>query len=168
MIHLRLNLDPVPASRPRVSKWGTYYGKRHQAFRKEALASFDDMRERGLLPEVLLSGGLQVWAAFYIRKPKTTKLKTPRGDIDNYLKLLLDCATGYIWEDDTQVEKVCGYKEFATGDGSIDLWVKETTDDTVRIIQHPETASDSEGHDKESLEEAGFYLCPRGFTSLPH
>ena len=135
MLHLRLDLEPVPGSRPRVSRWGTYYGKKHQAFRKEALALLDKMREQGNLPDDLMRGRLQVWVYFQIRKPKTSKLHIPRGDIDNYLKLILDCCTSYIWEDDIQIEQVCGYKAFVKDRGSVDLWVKEQNDNTVKTVQ---------------------------------
>ena len=33
---LTLPLTPVPASRPRVTRWGTYYGKRYTQWREEA------------------------------------------------------------------------------------------------------------------------------------
>ena len=67
MLTIRLELNPVPASRPRVSKWGTYYGKRHQAFRSEALDLLSGMREEGVLPEVPMSGKLRVWVVFSIK-----------------------------------------------------------------------------------------------------
>ena len=30
-----INVNPVPASRPRVTKWGTYYGKNYERFRRD-------------------------------------------------------------------------------------------------------------------------------------
>ena len=136
MLTIRLELNPVPASRPRVSKWGTYYGKRHQAFRSEALDLLSGMREEGVLPEVPMSGKLRVWVVFSIKKPKTTKLATPRGDIDNYMKLLLDCCNGIIWEDDQQIAQINAFKNYAVHGGSIDLVVEEIDDETDGPV-HP-------------------------------
>lgn len=100
-------MEPVPASRPRVSKWGTYYGKRYTAFRKEAKAAFDagDFGEP-------LSGPLSVHLEFYCKRPKTTKRTTPRGDIDNFMKGILDSANGVLWEDDDQITKCSGKKVY--------------------------------------------------------
>ncbi len=164
MLSIRLNLNPVPASRPRVSKWGTYYGKRHQAFRSEALALLDGMREGGLLPDAPLSGRLRVWVVFSVKKPKTTKLMTPRGDIDNFMKITLDCCTGYIWEDDHQIERICAFKDFAVGEGSIDLVVEEIDNDNG----DKETDAHPAADDPISLGDKGFDNCARGFVFIPN
>lgn len=119
----------MPASRPRVSRWGTYYGKRHQAFRSEASACLEQMREQGYLPGVPLSGRLVVILAFEIERPKTTKREVPNGDVDNYAKLVLDCCTGFLWEDDTQIQLLSCQKNWAKDRPGIHVWVKEITDD---------------------------------------
>jgi len=93
------DVEPVPASRPRVSKWGTYYGKRYEKFRR-------DMREvLREYPEAPLLGPLAVWIEFHIAPPKTTKREWPRGDVDNYVKGPLDSMTkhGGFWDDDDQI-----------------------------------------------------------------
>ena len=168
MLSLRLDINPVPASRPRVSRFGTYYGKRHKAARSETLALLSEMREEGLLPEAPLSGRLRVWVVFSVKKPKTTKLTTPRGDIDNYLKLLLDCCTGYIWEDDQQITHICAFKDFAVGEGFIDLLVEENDDgatDGVVRQDSEETLPDSDH--PGTPRNTGFDFCAGGHVSLP-
>jgi Holliday junction resolvase RusA-like endonuclease len=100
MRYLSLPLNPVPASRPRVSKWGTYYGKRHKAYRSKALALLNRMRDRDNLHNPL-SGRLIVFVLFEVERPRKTILEIPKPDIDNYLKLLLDCCTGFLWDDDS-------------------------------------------------------------------
>ena len=166
MFTTRFNLNPVPASRPRVSKWGTYYGKRHQAFRSEAVALLSKMREEGLLPTVPLNGRLRVWVVFSVQKPKTTKLATPRGDIDNFLKLILDCCTGFIWEDDHQIERVCAFKGFAADEGSIDLVVEEIDDDTDGTVRQTEE-TDPESEDPDTPGDDGVDHPDKGFAPLP-
>ena len=125
LIYIHFPLNPVPASRPRVSRWGTYYPKRHETFRREASGFLDGLEETGVLPDPPLEGGLVVWVTFNIKKPKTTKLDLPRGDVDNYTKILFDALTGRVWKDDTQVEIMSVRKAWAEGEGSIDIWIKE-------------------------------------------
>ncbi len=92
-------VEPVPASRPRVSRWGTYYGKRYEKFRREMR---EILRE---FPDEPLSGPLAVWVEFHVPTPKTTKREWPRGDVDNFVKGPLDSMTthGGFWEDDDQI-----------------------------------------------------------------
>jgi Holliday junction resolvase RusA-like endonuclease len=125
MLYLCLPINPVPASRPRVSRWGTYYGKRHTACRSKTKALLTEMRDNGTLPSVLLTGRLVVWVVFQVEKPKTSKLVAPRGDIDNYAKLLFDCCTQHVWVDDIQIDIMSARKVWADGGGRTDLWIKE-------------------------------------------
>ncbi len=129
MIYIRLPCNPVPASRPRVTRWGTYYGKRHNAFRSEATALLEEMRGNGTLPAALLSGRLVTWVSVNVEKPKTSKLSAPRGDIDNYIKLIFDCCSGYLWDDDAQIEMMSANKVWADDKGHVDIWVKELLDE---------------------------------------
>ena len=39
----------------------------------------------------------------FVTKPKKTKLWTPRADIDNYAKAILDSFNGVLWDDDRQI-----------------------------------------------------------------
>ena len=136
MFHICLPCNPAPASRPRVTRWGTYYGKRHTAFRSKAKALLEAMRDDGTLPSPLLSGRLVVWVLFQVEKPKTSKLVIPRGDIDNYSKLVFDCCSGTVWKDDAQIEIMSARKVWASfeewmgySSGSVDLWIKELSDE---------------------------------------
>ena len=125
MLYIHLPTNPVPASRPRVTRWGAYYGKRHTACRSKTKALLAEMRGNETLPFELLSGRLVVWVVFQVERPKTSKLVTPRGDIDNYAKLVFDCCTKYVWEDDAQIDIMSARKVWATTTGRTDLWVKE-------------------------------------------
>jgi Holliday junction resolvase RusA-like endonuclease len=131
MYSLSLPLDPVPASRPRVTRWGVYYGKRYTEFRKrggEVLAEFDwSPALRTALP---LLGRLRIHVVFNVVKPKTTKRVSPNGDVDNYLKTL-DILNGILWKDDTQIEIIHACKNFADK-GSIDIHIEEINDGDIR------------------------------------
>jgi len=105
--------NPVPASRPRVTRWGTYYNKTYKAWKETA--------ERSLQPGTLHLDAdipLIVIVRVIVRRPKSTKLTTPRGDLDNYVKAPLDVITkvGGYWKDDTQVVSIISWKRFAWED----------------------------------------------------
>ena len=134
MYSLVLPLDPVPASRPRVSRWGTYYGKRYEAFRKRGNEVLSNLEPLVMSPTSVdlfpLDGSLEVTAIFNVVKPRTSKLSSPNGDVDNYFKTL-DICNGIIWEDDKQIEILHICKRFAECVGSIELRIKEINDGDI-------------------------------------
>ena len=103
-------IDPVAASRPRVSRHGAYFVGPYKKFRQEC---------RDLVPMVLgpdfrpYTERLYVDLELYITLPKTTKLDMPRPDIDNYQKSIFDAMNDYLWEDDRQIEAVYAVKQWA-------------------------------------------------------
>jgi len=104
-----LPVTPVPASRPRVSKWGTYYGKNYEKFRREVR---DILAEHVSDPQ---SGALHAVVEIIVDPPKTTKRDFPKGDVDNYAKGPLDSLTshGGFWGDDDQITALFVLKRFA-------------------------------------------------------
>lgn len=118
---LRVELAPVPASRPRVSKWGTYYTGTYKRWMKDAEATIPEA-------EVTWQGNLSVTLDLVAVRPPTTKRDNPRGDIDNYIKAILDALTkkGY-WNDDDQIVHLYAHKRWPNP--------KEDPHFTVRIEQ---------------------------------
>lgn len=100
-------VKPVPASRPKVSRFGTYYTKTYAAYRKEAHTWAS---KRSWCPT---SKRLVVALEFVCEKPRTSKLTDPKGDIDNYVKAALDVLNGNAWEDDKQIVKLMADCRFA-------------------------------------------------------
>lgn len=102
--------DPVPASRPRVTRWGVYYSKTYTAWRKLA--------EKHLKPGNTGIGPtdrLLVVTITVSKRAKTSKLVFPRGDLDNTVKGPMDVvtkATGW-WHDDNQITTLLTTKRFA-------------------------------------------------------
>lgn len=107
-----LALEPVPTARPRVTRWGSYYPKRTQDWKVAA---------NKLLPTspIVFSSLVKVVLVFNCTKPKTGKLLTPRGDVDNYAKGVLDAIThkGW-WTDDTLVQELHVAKHYASPPGT--------------------------------------------------
>lgn len=117
-----LALDPVPASRPRVTRWGTYYAKTYKDWMKKA----HELIERS---DVTLDGPLFVIVDVAARKARTSKLDQPKPDVDNYAKASLDIVTkaeGY-WHDDSQIAALIVRKRFAR--------VDETPGSTIYIFK---------------------------------
>lgn len=114
------NLNPVAASRPRVSKYGhAYFTGAYKEFRNNMI----DVAEAVLGEFVPLQGPLSVDLEIFVRKPKTTKLPSPRGDIDNFTKAIFDSLNKRLWEDDRQIEKLYVVKCWTDGPDE-DGWFK--------------------------------------------
>lgn len=112
---LFLPINPVPASRPRVTRWGTYYPKTYKNWKKEAAWWLKDLKV-----ENTLEGELITVVESVVRKPKTTKRSNPRGDVDNYAKAALDAINDTeVWLDDDQVVMLIATKQFTTDEEKV-------------------------------------------------
>ena len=83
-----LYVRPVPASRPRVTRWGTYYLKTYKTYKDAAHEAIP------VCTEQLLDCELGASVEFICHKPKSTTMVSPRGDIDNHLKAIFDAVVG--------------------------------------------------------------------------
>ncbi len=103
---LTLLIRPVPASRPRVTRWGTYYLKTYKAYKDAAHEAIPVCTEQTLTCE------LGATVEFICYKPKSTTMVSPRGDIDNHLKAIFDACVGT-----AATKKVpCKLKKYMTDD----------------------------------------------------
>lgn len=114
-------INPVPASRPRVAKWGTYYPKTYTKFRKEAKEYISKMSRSPIDYYFSLRCLIQV------KRPKTSKLEYPNGDFDNYLKAIMDAGNEYLWTDDKLWKAMHGTSslEFTDDEPGYTLWIKK-------------------------------------------
>lgn len=102
-------MEPLPASRPRVTKWGTYIAKPYKGWLAEAAKYLKTVN--CTIPE----GHLHVVIEVVCTKARTSKLTTPKGDIDNYAKAPLDAIThAKLWDDDKWVTELFARKRFAS------------------------------------------------------
>ncbi len=103
-------INPVPASRPRVTRWGVYYGKNYTAWRKAAMDLIKQNKDT-------IKDHCTVLVEQIVQKPKTSKKMFPRGDVDNYSKAPLDILTKKeFWEDDDLITGMWSSKRFADPD----------------------------------------------------
>jgi Holliday junction resolvase RusA-like endonuclease len=117
IMRMVFDIDPCPASRPRVSRWSTYYPKKYTQFRNEMKALTSEMDTTPC--EKLISVDIE----FNVRIPKSwtkKKKKEKNGqycdngcDIDNYLKAILDSLNGVLFVDDRQVVEVYARKRYS-------------------------------------------------------
>ena len=118
MIKETFNITPVPASRPRVTRYGTYFPKKYTLFRKQ----FSELLDGITTPTN--DGLLSVRLDFYVQIPKSwSKKKTKEmegkycsnnADLDNYCKAALDGLEGRYYENDKQVAMIRARKFFST------------------------------------------------------
>lgn len=103
--------DPVPASRPRVTRWGTYHTKPYKSWLDQAAKTLAACSA----VESLADASLLVFVESVCTKARTSKLTRPKGDVDNYAKGPLDAITKAArhWHDDVQVTALVSTKRFA-------------------------------------------------------
>ena len=116
-MRITFDIDPIPASRPRVSRWSTYYPKKYTQFKEDMKALTSEMDTTP--SEKLISVDIE----FNVKIPKswTKKKKQEKNrkycdngcDIDNYLKAILDSLNGVLFVDDRQVVEVYARKRYS-------------------------------------------------------
>ena len=82
-----------------------YPHPRYSAWLKECGSWFDRVHDGEPLTGLLL-----VELMTFFEKPRTGKLETPKGDIDNICKGPLDAANGRLWLDDSQIVELSASK----------------------------------------------------------
>lgn len=111
-------IKPVPASRPRLSRFGVYYAKNYTDWRNEA-------RKHVAAIEKIYMGALVVVVEITALKPRTSKKLWPKGDVDNLTKGPLDVLTENkgVWKDDDQIVGLWVTKRFTLEDSEVGMAV---------------------------------------------
>ena len=107
MSRYRFSIDAVPASRPRVTRYATFYPKRYAKFR----ADMDVICDHVEFDKV--AGPIKVETVIYLAIPKSWSKKKKElfngqwkmnnCDNDNYEKGIWDSLNGRAWYDDYQI-----------------------------------------------------------------
>lgn len=125
------DIDPVPASRPRVTRWGNrvYYEKTYERFRTEMGKL---LRGKRLNPPI--SAPVKTDITFWIPIPKSYSKKKRAeikgthcvgiSDIDNFEKALYDSLNDVTWDDDKQVVEHHTRKMWIDGRGKIEAIIE--------------------------------------------
>lgn len=100
-------VSPVPAARPRVTRWATFYPKKYTKFKKDMDMALNDV--------VFIPFETNIYAKldFFIQIPKSWSKKKKsskqgqfcdnNADIDNYCKAILDSLNEVYYKDDRQI-----------------------------------------------------------------
>jgi Holliday junction resolvase RusA-like endonuclease len=109
MIQLQLPVNPVPASRPRVTRAGfSYYAEPYRSFKDDIKEMFAEKYDGELIARPC-----GVTIAIFCPQPKKTKLPHPLPDVDNFAKAVLDGMNGTVLADDKWVSKLLVTKAWA-------------------------------------------------------
>ena len=123
--------DPIPAPRPRFrviklpggkSTGSAYYAGKYKRYAKEAPKAIPES------PIYFDKGTpVVVYVTFFIGRPKKPVNKYPVGDLDNYVKAILDVITknGTYWHDDAQVVYVNAVKSYTNEEPRTDVSISE-------------------------------------------
>lgn len=121
-------IQPVAASRPRVTRKGTYYEEKYQTFKKVFPLLVGRQKK--------LDGPLSAYMEFHIAMPKSWSKKkklemngqyhTQVPDSDNLQKAVLDSLNGNAYDDDSQVCQIFALKKWAER-GSIVVKIEKLT-----------------------------------------
>jgi len=100
-------VTPVPASRPRVTRWSTFYPKKYTEFRASMEMAVKDVQ---FIP---FETNIYAKLDFFVQIPKSWSKKKKESmqgkfcdnnaDIDNYCKAILDSLNGIYYQDDRQI-----------------------------------------------------------------
>ena len=110
-LHVTIPGKPIPAARPRVTRYGTYIPKPQQEY-MEILKSSIATAMHSQRCEIARTGvPVELVVSVHVPWPKgarksdaiTTVPLVTRPDGDNYLKMAMDAGNGVIYEDDSQV-----------------------------------------------------------------
>ncbi len=110
-------INPVPASRPRVTRWSTFFPKKYSAFKQ---AMVDITKHTAFIPTDKL---IYVELDFFVQIPKSWSKKKKaskvgrycdnNADLDNYCKAILDSLEGIYYENDKQVVMIKARKFYS-------------------------------------------------------
>lgn len=107
-----LPIRPVPKSNPFFGRGVAMTLAKDKQYQREV--ELEIRSQRG--PEQKLTKSVELVAYFGFKRPKKSKLPTPRPDVDNLAKNLLDAVKRVCIEDDTQVSRLTVEKGWESDD----------------------------------------------------
>jgi Holliday junction resolvase RusA-like endonuclease len=126
MIEIKFKLNPIPKGRARFGNGRAFTPSRTREFENAVkLIAKHWMRLNGKIDP--LRGPLEVLIHFHLKKPKTVTRELPavKPDLDNLMKAVFDGCNEILWLDDSQICMVSCVKTYSSGEGHIDMIVKE-------------------------------------------
>lgn len=139
---MTFDITPVPASRPRVTRWGVYYGKKYTQFKKDMsyLLAKTWWRSKPIIQPLELDVVFYMPIRGSISRSKRRLLHetycVSNMDLDNLEKALYDSMNGIVYADDKQI--VCHHtkKVWIDGKGKIDVIIKPLENGQVGVCKN--------------------------------
>ena len=105
---------PIPKGRPRLGKCGAYTPPQTKFF--ENFVAINLRKQMMLNKHRILTDLVCVSVIFDFKRSKSSMLLTPRPDVDNLLKSILDAMNGIVVVDDKNIYRVIGEKRWSDKD----------------------------------------------------
>jgi Holliday junction resolvase RusA-like endonuclease len=129
---LSIPFRPCPCPRPKVTHYGTFYGKNYTAFKQVVNEWLDKQKI------MKLEGPLEAEMVFAIPMPDSwskkkkaahlTRAHAVKPDCDNLIKSVFDILNGRAFNDDSQIARIRASKIWVDSPGHIIVEINETTD----------------------------------------
>lgn len=120
---IEINEIPIPASRPRISKFRTYYNEPYKSYKELLKEKIIDCIPKVSFPLYEQYKPLKIQIIFYMPIPKSISKKkkmllngsqhTKKPDLDNLLKAVLDGMNDIVYYDDAQVFNIFASKFYS-------------------------------------------------------
>ena len=116
--------NPIPKLRPRFGSKKTYDVQKDTKRFYQAIITSEikrkiirrDKKEMAEMYKIAKSSNFHLSIFFYMKIPRSAKEKMPcnkKPDIDNLIKLILDCMSGLVFDDDRLVTSICAKKSYS-------------------------------------------------------
>jgi Holliday junction resolvase RusA-like endonuclease len=120
----KISGTPIPQPRPRILRNGIHYDPAHK---HKELIRLQLLTQRDTFNQHMLTCPISLHATFFMPIPNSLSKKKQslligqpcikrNGDIDNLIKLVLDCCKNILFLDDAQVFSLCCMKLYAPTD----------------------------------------------------
>jgi Holliday junction resolvase RusA-like endonuclease len=132
--NLFIPVKPVPASRPRVTRFGTYFTKTYVDFRNECYHFLKPLAKKYPANESMYAVDID----FIMRKPKCPSNYYPVSDLDNLEKGILDALVKceLFFNDDIQIIKLSARKRYQKENEpfGMNITITELSEEEATII----------------------------------